>query len=185
MAAARCTADRAIADYPYYRLRYGHRGELFGRSDSGYLTVIAHVEYPRARERVFWLGELLSQRGMPRWLLERHLETLHAELCAAVPERRERYAVLPRLVAELIAERRAHTPAANWDALVSAFHQETDPHWGERLPEAPALLLSAVADERAGIDGAFGALWNWLVDPARFGADWISAMRRLRSRAES
>jgi hypothetical protein len=45
------------------------------------------------------------------------------------------------------------------------------------------LLISAVADERNGVEGAVPAILKWATDPNRFPEEWIEAVHRLISQA--
>jgi hypothetical protein len=89
--------------FPYYARRYGERGQRFTGSGSAGLGTLAAYPQEVVDREVRWLGALPVPRGMPRWLLASHLETLHAELVAAVPalrptgdcSRRPRYSTPP------------------------------------------------------------------------------------------
>ena len=187
LAAALRAGERSWAAVPYYAARYGERGERFTRSDSAWLATLAAYPPPVALRQVRWLGGLLAARGMPRWLLERHLDVLHEELVRAVPARRGAYAGLAAAAAALRAERRAHLDDAALAALGAAFDARVGPAWSARLPETGALLGAAVADERAGVPGAVASLTAWLRDPDRFPPPWrhavSAALRAARARA--
>lgn len=58
---------------PYFAARYAERGARFGKSDVGWLVVIAHRSEQVHTEQVLWLAGLLAARGMPSWLLELQL----------------------------------------------------------------------------------------------------------------
>src|SRR5688500_13777491 len=92
--AARAAADRALEEFPYYLERYGERARLFGASDGAWLATLRDRDRDEIGREVLWLGSVLASRGMPRWLLERHLEVLHEELERLDPERSDLYAVL-------------------------------------------------------------------------------------------
>ncbi len=47
------------------------------------------------------------------------------------------------------------------------------------LKDAAELLISAVADERNGIEGAIAAVGGWLTDPDRYQDDWIEAVNKV------
>ena len=177
VAASVAAGERSWSEFPYYQARYGDRGRLFGHSDSAWLSLIATREQPQVNAEVRWLGELLSSRGMPQWLLERHLEFLHAELCAAVPEKREQYGRLLNAVAMLRDRRRAQIREQDFIALAEQFQRSVDPEWRARFPNMGPLLVSAVADEAAGISQAVPQLEGWATDPSSFPAEWIAAVR--------
>lgn len=177
VAASVAAGERSWREFPYYQARYGERGRLFGHSDSAWLSLIAAREQPQVNAEVRWLGEVLSSRGMPQWLLERHLEFLHAELSAAVPEKREQYGRLLRAVDMLRDQRRAQIREQDFIALAEQFRRATGAEWSARLPNMGPLLVSAVADEAAGIAQAVPQLESWATDPSRFPAEWIAAVR--------
>ena len=57
------------------------------------------------------------------------------------------------------------------------------PEWSARVPQTGALLVSAVADELEGSDGAVESLRPWLTDAARFPAEWIAAVEQTLAQA--
>jgi hypothetical protein len=48
-----------------------------------------------------------------------------------------------------------------------------------------SLLVSAVADEAAGVGQAVPQLESWATDPARFPPEWIAAVRNTIAAARS
>jgi len=125
----------------------------------------------------------LSSRGMPQYLLERHLMFLHDELCDAVPEKRETYGRLLRAAEMLRALRTSQISEAFFRRAATDFEQRVGAEWNERFPHMGMLLVSAAADERMGIGRAVPALEEWVTDPARFPAPWIQAARETLRRA--
>ncbi|HEX8903975.1 MAG TPA: hypothetical protein VF771_03995 [Longimicrobiaceae bacterium] len=175
-AASVAAGERSWREFPYYQARYGDRGRLFGHSDSAWLSLIVDREQPQVNAEVRWLGELLSSRGMPQWLLERHLEFLHAELMAAVPEKRETYGKLLRAADMLRDQRRAQIREQDFLALSADFRKRVGKDWNAQFPSMGQLLVSAVADEAAGIAQAVPQIESWATDPSRFPAEWIAAV---------
>ncbi len=174
---------RSWQRFPYYEQRYGERGQRFTRSDSAWLVSLAVHGPAVVDKQITWLGLVLASRGMPRWLLELHLEVLHTELLAAIPGREELYAPL-RGAAELLrAQRQAQIDEAVLVALSTAFAQQVGAEWNARLPETGALLVAAVADEKAGITRAVPSLADWMTDPSRFPSRWIDAVHSTLERA--
>lgn len=161
--------------FGYYERRYGERGRAFTRSDSAWIVTLAEAPQGVAEHQLRWLGTVLAARGMPRWLLEVHLETLHAELVAAVPEKRTSYDALLRAAAMFRDERLAHLDEATSSELAETFDRRLGPGSSMGLPEAGALLVAAVADERNGVYRAVDSLMEWLADPARFPDEWVTA----------
>jgi hypothetical protein len=162
---------------PYYDLRYGERGRRFTRSDSGYLVALTQQDAFHVREQVAWLARVLASRGMPTWLLERHLYALYSELCAAMPAQRSRYEKL-REAADWLNQRRvARIGESAGRALAGGFHRHVaDDPWLARLREPGLLLIAAVADERNDLAEAVPSLLAWLADPQRFQPSWIAAV---------
>ena len=168
--------ERSFAEFPYYGERYGERGRAFGHSDSAWLALIAQSPQEQVNGEVIWLATLLAARGMPQFLMERHLELLHEELVARVSERAETYAKLLEAARVLRRMREAHVPAERMDALDQAFAASVPPEWRRRLPRMGALIAAAVADARNGIPAALDNLYGWATDADRFPPEWIDAV---------
>lgn len=169
--------------FPYYEARYAARGLRFTNSDSAWLVALSELDAPIVHRQVGWLGRVLAARGMPRLMLEEHLELLHVGLCEVLPERSKHYAVLREAAHVLRDARREHLPQHEHDALAQGFERAVGSDERARLPRMGELLAAAVADERAGITGAVSSLAGWLTDPARFGPVWIDAVRATIERA--
>lgn len=146
--AARIACERCLEEIPYVDRRYGERGRLYTYSDGAWLATLASCE-KTAMKQVFWLGRVLAGRGMPRWILERHIEIVVEELVKAVPDRD--YSRLTEAAEQLRSERLAHMP--DFDRL-AAEHPEG------------RLLVAAVSDERAGVERSVEALLEWFTDEA-------------------
>ena len=174
--AARRAAQRSWADFPYYGRRYGTRGRQFALSDSGWLATLCDLPPAAAVGQVKWLAGVLASRGMPRWLLERHLELLHEELAGAAPESSERYAALLHGAAALREERERHIAPERFRALADGFDARVGAPWNRRLRGMGGILVAAVADERAGIEQAVPVLTAWACDAERFPPEWIAAV---------
>jgi hypothetical protein len=181
--AARRAAQRSWAHFPYYGRRYGVRGRQFSLSDSGWLATLCDLPASAAVEQVKWLGRVLSSRGMPRWLLEIHLDHLHEELTKALPDSAGRYDILLRGADALREMREARFP--DFDALAAAFDARVGETWARRLRGMGGILVSAVADERSGIELAVPTLTAWVCDAERFPPEWIAAVEDTLARARS
>lgn len=179
----RRAADTSLRHFPYYGERFGERGALFARSDGAWLALLCGGDAALVEEEVLWLGRVLSSRGVPRWLLERHLSFLHAQLTESLPRQRERYEPLRSAADGLAERRRSRIPDADANALRDEFRRAADPGWRKRLPEMGDLLVSAAADEADGITRAVESLETWAADPERFPGPWISAVRDTVSSA--
>lgn len=176
VAAALRAGERALEEFPYYRARYAERGRLFALSDGAWLVTLCEGEWPYLREQVLWLGRVLSSRGIPRWLLERHLAVLHEELTRHLPEHSGRYDGLLRAAGHLRELRLAILPDAEHHRLARDFADRVGPEWEARLPGMGGILVAAVVDESAGIADAVPAVAGWCADPERFPSSWRDAV---------
>lgn len=181
--AARRADERSRAAFPYYEARYGSRGARFGTSDSAWIATLAEYDPAGVNRQVLWLGTVLSSRGMPRWLLERHLEVLHGELVAALPEREEAYAKLLAAAGVLREMRRALLDEEEFRGLAGEFEGAVGPEWSRRLRGMGEILTSAAVDEALGTDRAVPSVLEWAADPGRFPPHWVAAVRGAVYRA--
>lgn len=145
--AARLAGERCLREIPYVDQRYGEKGRRYTYSDGAWLATLASCE-KTAMKQVYWLARVLAGRGMPRYVLERHLELMVEELTRAVPEKD--YSLLGEAAARLRAERLEQIPA---------FDELAREH-----PEGK-LLVAAVADERAGVERSVESLLEWFSQP--------------------
>jgi hypothetical protein len=173
--AARVASDRALEEFPYYLERYGERARLFGASDGAWLATLRDRETEEIGREVLWLGSVLASRGMPRWLLERHLEVLHEELERRVPERAAFYAVLVNGAAILREQRLTSLSEHDLRELDAAFAARAGEP-SERIPWMGAILVAAVADEAAGLPGVVEKVVEWAGDRERFPESWCDAV---------
>ncbi len=174
--AARRAAEVSLQEMPYYQERYGDRGRLFGYSDGAWLATLCRGGPENTESQVLWLGCVLSSRGMPQWLLERHLAVLHAELMRACSDGASCYALLLQAAGLLRRQREKWISDAATQELAGRFSREADAAWVRRIPEMGALLVAAVADEANGIANAVRSIEPWARDPARFPETWRSAV---------
>lgn len=170
-------AEASLRAYPYYRARFGERAQMFGASDGAWLVTLCQGDRDYVRRQVLWLGALLSARGVPRWLLERHLEFLHRELLRLTADV-DRCQSLLEAALYLRALRREQMDDDDFAALSAAFEQRVGAEWAARLSGMGAILVSAAMDEAAGIGRAVPNIAEWAEDPARFPGPWIAAVRR-------
>ena len=169
--------------FPYFEHRYGERGRRFTRSDSAWLVTLSRSEPTEISKQIHWLGRVLSSRGMPTLLLQTQLEILDEELTAVIPEKNAEYRKLSEVAAELRASRCAHFADEQLDTFAAEFDRAVGPEWSARFPHTGALLVSAVADELNGIDGAVESLRPWMTDAAHFSAEWIAAVETTLAQA--
>jgi heme oxygenase len=183
--AALRAGERTWHRFPYYELRYGPRGRRFMRSDSGWLAHLTRQPAAELERQIMWLGSVLASRGMPRWLLECHLEDLFVELARARPDARARYALLRAAAARLRDARVARIDGPLSARLDADFDEAVGPDLKRRLPHAGCLIASAVADEADGQPRAVASLVEWLASPERFPPPWVAAVTRTLDDARS
>ncbi|MCD6060114.1 MAG: hypothetical protein K0S16_425 [Moraxellaceae bacterium] len=181
--AALLAGEKTWTRFPYYRWRYGDRGLAFTRSDSAWLAQLAQFEQEFVDQQVRWLARVLAARGMPRLLLEQHLQELQAELVVARPECEAAYARLGIAAEGLARSRREQLDDAQLEALAQEFDRLAGADWAARLPHTGALLAAATADEAAGIFGAVTSLRPWFSDAQRFPPHWIAAVDSILAAA--
>lgn len=169
--------DRSWSELPYYEWRYGGRGRRFGHSDSAWLAMLAQGSQADVDRQVQWLARVLSARGMPRWMVERHLEILNQELTAAVPERAADYDKFLRAAHRLAEARRAVLPDPVFQALAAEFDAAVGAEWAARLPGMGFILAAAVVDEANGVALAASSVQAWIEQSLRFPTAWIDAAR--------
>src|SRR5689334_22732942 len=146
------TSARAyVRAFPYLKWRYGETDVGFVRSDNSHLMSLAVHDVEEFERQVRWTADLLSERGMPRWMLEVDLELmsrvakrlLHDRPDIAVTLRRGSYQLADirhRVMTELgfrrcgagFARTAGIAPNRLWDGL-------------------GYILAAAVADEKDGL----------------------------------
>ena len=166
--------------FSYYEARYGERGRRFTRSDSAWLVTLSRMPEQEALRQVAWLGRLLAARGMPRLLLERHLEVLHAQLAADLPANRGDYQILQRAAHALAQERHARLANARFEQLCGELESACCLQSSATPPiparEAGVLLVAAVVDEACGVPQAVESLCRWLTDSTRASQGFCTAV---------
>lgn len=66
-------------------------------------------------------------------------------------------------------------------------HDELIDHWrpkfeacsGDRVPDAPDLLIGARLDAASGIERAWESAYSWFTDPQIFSSEWIDNVNAL------
>lgn len=174
VAACDAATARSYAEFPYWEARYAERGRRFSASDGAWLVRVSEDDdQAHVTGQVVWLGTVLSSRGMPRILLERHLDVLADELERARPDHGGP-ARLRAAAESLRADRTAVIPADRFDELARAFDERTADLPGA-VPRCGRILLSAVCDD-AELAASVGALLDWLGDGDRFPPEWVAAV---------
>lgn len=164
-----------MSAFPYLGMRFGDRGDAFARTDSGYLASLAPGSHEYVVDQARWLARVLASRGMPRWLMECHLDLLAEELGAAIPERQADHAKLRHAAAVLRAERQAVIPQHAFDRLAAGFVERG----GNPVANFGGLVVSAVCDEACGLEFAVPSLVGWAENHESFPAPWRSALKDL------
>jgi hypothetical protein len=183
-AAAEAATRLSWREFPYYAKRYGERGWRFSLSDSGWLQTLCELSPDAARAQMLWLSNLLAARGMPRYLLERHFEHLHAELVARLPDRADRYDFLRLLATHLRELRGTKLPAPAFEKIARAFDERTD-RCKDAVKNMGTVIVAAVADDAAGIGTVLTRVTEWAQDPALFDAEWIAAVQATIEQARA
>jgi hypothetical protein len=170
-------AERSWQRFPYYEMRYGapSQGSLW--SDSRWLVKLLQADQSKVNQQVLSLAQFVSQRGTPQWLMEQHLAILYQELVEAIPEKQADYAKLLVSANVLTNIRQSQIGEEIFQSLAQAFDEQVGPAWSARLPFTGYMLVSAVADEKAGIAKAATSLESWMTEPSRFPEPWIEAVR--------
>lgn len=156
-------AHRTFEAEPYYRARYADRGARFAGTDSAWLVTLADLLVDGCVGQVLWLARVLAARGMPSWLLERHLDDLAEELRAACGA--DAAGSLPDAAARLRATRTAVLPEPALQDAAARMREETGAQ--EPLPGAAALALAAAVDVAAGTVASWAPCVDWLTDESR------------------
>jgi hypothetical protein len=119
-------------------------------------------------EQVLWLGDLLSNRGMPRLLLEMHLAVLYRRLIRVAPDKLAAFEKLSEAAGELRRSRTRVISERELEALSKEFTVRLDCESNRLARHTGVLIAAAVADEKAGVKYAVPRLEDWLTDPIRF-----------------
>jgi hypothetical protein len=183
--AALRAGERSWQQQRYYEWRYGERGRRFTWSDSSWIVTLSQHSEAVVTHQIDWLSRVLAARGMPRWLLEQHLQTLHDELVSVIPEKRREYTSLAYQADRLRHLRLQQIDEPTFQALAAEFDAAVGPDWSARMGGIGYLLVAAVADERAGINRAVTSLESVLSDPQQFPQPWIDAVHKAIGKARS
>jgi len=174
--AALRASERCWTEFPYYAQRYGARGRRFSDSDTCWMATLVALDQETLQKQIDWLGRVLCVRGMPQLTLERILRYLHEELTATVPDKALLFDKLLTAAQRLYEQRTTGIPEKEFLRMASEFDTLIGAELAGMYKNTGELLLSAVADEKTGIDGAAKAIQAWMTDPGRFPEQWISAV---------
>jgi hypothetical protein len=169
-------SDRGWAEFGYFKQRYGDRGKRFSDSDTCWLVTLTNLDQEIVQPQIDWLCRVLAARGMPTIMMEQTLRFLHEELSTAIPEKRADYEKLKISAEHLRKARDNQIDEFAFQSLVEEFEHSVDKERAEAFCNTGRLLVSAVADEKRGIDGTIEALCKWLTDTNRFPVEWINSV---------
>ncbi|MCX8070454.1 MAG: biliverdin-producing heme oxygenase [Thermodesulfovibrionales bacterium] len=167
---------KCIEEFPYIIMRYGSSGKYFTSSDSAWLTYLTELNQDAFNGQVKWLLNVLSTRGMPSILLERHLDYLYKELINTYPERENLYIKLNHTQEMLKTQRLKFINEERLKKAEEDFFQKINDEERKRLPDAIKILSSSICDESIGIAGSLKSVVDWLCDENRFSIQWIKAI---------
>ena len=176
--AALTASDRCRTQFPYYGLRYGKRGRRFSSSDTCWLVTLTDLDWESMLKQVDWLGKVLAARGMPRLMLEHTLRILHEELVRVIPDKAAVYEKLLTAADFMTTAGETFIPETEFLSLSRMFDHAVGAEMAEQYKNTGKLLVSSVADEASGIEGAVSALMGWMTDSRRFPQEWIDAVNR-------
>lgn len=153
--------------FPYIAWRYGERGRQFTRSDSAWLAWLTRFDQERVDQQIAWLRDVLSNRGMPSWVLEVHLRVLQRQLERAAPMQQAKYQSLGVSADGLRAARQQQISAPRQQQLAADFAAALKRSSSRLISGAAKLIVAAVADEQLGVKNAVSSLAPWLTDLAQ------------------
>jgi hypothetical protein len=182
--AALRASDRGWREFTYYELRYGQKGRRFSDSDTCWLATLTSLDQDGVNKQVGWIGRVLATRGMPQIMLEQTLRFLHEELIISVPDKASATDKLLKAAKMLYDQRTARIPEKDFQRLIVEFEASIGPELANRYCNTGTLLISAVADEKNGMEGAVSAIQAWMTDPDRFPEQWILAVAETIQKAK-
>lgn len=170
------SARAYVRAFPYLQWRYGEHGDGFVRSDNAHMIALAENDPEELDRQIRWTADMLSERGMPRWMLEVDLMLMGRATRRLLPDRPDIASNLYRSSVDLATIRRRRMTELGFRRCATGF--------ADRLGFAPSvrwvgfgsILAAAVADEHDGLAHAVTRVREWAADPRRFGQRWIDAV---------
>lgn len=169
--------------FPYLQWRYGERGDGFVRSDNAHLIALAEHDPEELDRQVRWTADLLSERGMPRWMLEIDLALMARATARLLPDRPDISANLLRGADELAHMRRRRITEMGFRRCAAGFADALGCGRGRLWVGFGCILTAAVADEKDGLAHAVTRVHEWAADRRRFGQRWIAAVDKAIAHA--
>ncbi|MCG8423225.1 MAG: hypothetical protein MJE77_35435 [Proteobacteria bacterium] len=161
----------------YLSVRFGAPGPLLSASMALLAALRRDSDPAYVRQLLHDLATSLSNRGIPRHVLENHLRTLVKEMRMARCGDEALYWQLDRAVEALWVERQEVLPEEHRAALFCDFFAEVPPSDHNRM--VAWLVTAAVVDEACGIPRAVPALTRWFADTSQYSLSWLTAVEHL------
>lgn len=181
-------SDRALAENPYYVRRYGRSAWFFSDSDGAWLATLSESGLGVMKKQIRWLAEILTSRGMPAFLLARHLLILREELQNVRPEQAEQWELL-RQVSHWLDPCPEDVVVMRVAEEIPLLQRSAGFPEGFEAREAAEIITRALLDENRGLlekghpsqgfPGVVQSVVSWYVNPDRFPASWIASVDRL------
>lgn len=182
-------SDRALAENPYYVRRYGMSAFFFTDSDGAWLTTLTETGFEAMKEQILWLAGVLTSRGIPTFLIARHLLILREELMCIRPDLAGQWILLER-VSDGLDPSLSDTVEGRVAVEIPGLHRGAGFPDSYESREAAEIITRVMLEERRG-SGTFGrgspgaaqSVISWYTDPERFPESWIMAVERLVEKA--
>jgi hypothetical protein len=169
--------------FPYLQWRYGEHGDGFVRSDHAHLIALAESDPEELDRQIRWTGDLLSGRGMPRWMLETALVLMGRATQRLLPERPDIASNLYRASIDLASIRRRRMTELGFRRCAIGFADTLGFQPRRTWIGFGSILAAAVADEHDGLAHAVTRVYEWAADSRRFGDRWIAAVDKTIAHA--
>lgn len=152
--------------FPYLAYRFGERGKRFTDSDSGWIVGLTELPASTMAKQVDWLGRVLASRGIPRYVLERHLQVSWELLSESYPERTGNFSSLRDCAAAQAKHRQAQLSDEDFRTTAKEAENRLTAR-DKRARGLGVILVAAAIDEASGIPKAVSNIEEW-VNAARF-----------------
>ena len=167
--------------FPYLEARYGLRGIWFTDSDAAWLATFVDEGEEFAAEQALWLGQVLSARGIPRYLVERQLAALIEEVERTAFRRPMPLGPLLAALAALAEDREDALPWELREPLEAELRAIAGTGAAAAL-DLPLLLAVALADELAGLPQGLASVLAWSLQEGHLDAAAGEAVGRALQR---
>ena len=171
--------------FPYLGARFGLRGIWFTDSDAAWLATFVDEGESFAAEQALWLGQILSVRGIPRYLVERQVAALIQEVDRTTFRRPVPVAPLLAALAALAEDREDALPWEVQEGLEAELRAIPGTEAAAALDLA-GLLAVGLADELAGLPQGLTSVLEWFRSEGHLapGAEpaALAALQRARDR---